>query len=78
VFRLLQKGQELKFERGVTAKETQSHLEETIDLHPFKASGMPSESRLGSPQQVRKKIRSNSLQDEQLFVGKVGSQLGKC
>jgi len=75
---VITKGPGIEVERGVTAKETQSHLEETIDLHPFKASGMPSESRLGSPQQVRKKIRSNSLQDEQLFVGKFGSQLGKC
>lgn len=83
-FKIITKGPGIEAERGVTAKESQNHLEESIDLHPFKhqASLQNRDSSLqsaqGSPQQVREKIRSNSLQDEQLFVGKFSSQLGKC
>ena len=83
-FKIITKGPGIEAERGVTAKESQNHLEESIDLHPFKhqASLQNRDSSLqsaqGSPQQVCEKIRSNSLQDEQLFVGKFSSQLGKC
>ena len=72
-------------ERGVIVKESQSHLEGNIDLHPLKHqaslqnrdSSLHDQSAQGSRQPVRKKVRSNSLQDEQLFVEKFGSQLGK-
>ena len=35
-FTIIVKGPLIEAERNVTAKETQNHLEETIDLHPFR------------------------------------------
>ena len=66
-FEIITKGPGIEVERDVTAKESQSHLEETIDLHPLKHQASPQnrdsslQSAQGSPQQVRERIRSNSL-----------------
>ena len=67
-FKIITKGPGIEAERGVTAKESQNHIEKAIDLHPLKhhpslqnqASSL--QSAQGSPQQVREKIRSSSLQ----------------
>ena len=40
-FKIITKGPGIEVERGVTAKESQSHLEETIDLHPLKHQSSP-------------------------------------
>ena len=82
---IITKGQELKLNAvSLQKKAGQSDIEEAIDLHPLKhQSSLQNrdsslESPQGSPQQVREKIRSNSMQDEHLFVEKFGGQLGKC